>query len=116
MAAGKLDKLVRIRAWQDMPDAGFGIEQTFDAGVDAWAEIKPTKGAVYYGAKQVGNEVTHLIVMRISSTVQESTVTPNHVIDETKAGLRYRVKRAMNAEGKGRFLHVECELLGAINA
>ncbi|RJG06252.1 head-tail adaptor protein [Noviherbaspirillum cavernae] len=114
MSAGKLNKQVKIRAWQDMPAAAFGIEQTFDAGIDAWASIEPTKGSVYYGAKQTGNDVTHLIAMRISSSVREATVTPNHVIDDVTAGLRYRVKRSMDAKGNGRFLHVECELLGAI--
>jgi SPP1 family predicted phage head-tail adaptor len=113
MAAGKLKDRLRIRAWQDLPDASFSIEQTFDPGIDAWGSVEPLKGSVFYGAKQIGNDVTHLIVMRISSKVQESTVTPNHVIDDVVAGLRYRVKRSMNAKGKGRFLHVECELLGA---
>lgn len=114
MRIGKLDKRVTIRTWQDVPAAGFGIEQTFEAGFEVSASIDPVKGAVYYGAKQTGNDVTHLIGMRISPAVNEATITPAKVIE--CAGLRYRVKRSMDDKGQGRLLNVECELLGVINA
>ncbi|HVL75308.1 MAG TPA: head-tail adaptor protein [Noviherbaspirillum sp.] len=114
MAAGRLNKRLRIRAWQDNPSGMADIEPTYSAGMEVWAGVEPTRGSVYYGAKQTGDDVTHLITMRLSPTVNERTVTPSHVIDDEVAGTRYRVKRSMDLKGQGRWLQIEAELLGAI--
>jgi hypothetical protein len=48
--AGELNKLVKIRRWQDTPDSGFGIEQTFDAGLDVWAKRSPVSSGIFFGS------------------------------------------------------------------
>jgi head-tail adaptor len=109
---GEMDKRVRIRAWQDVPDAGFGIEQTFDEGREVWAKVLPVGSAVFLGSMQVDSSITHQAFVRYSPEVNERTVTAAHVVE---LGLdRYRVKRANAYKGQKNFLFIELELLGAI--
>jgi len=111
---GKLNKRGTIRRWQDVPDAvTFGIEQTFDAGQEVWCGIEPVGSAIFWGTAQVENGVTHRAIVRRSSTVTETIITGEHVLESE--GLRYRIKRASDLNGAGRFVVLECEALGAIN-
>lgn len=112
MRIGQLDRHVVIRRWQDQPDAGFGIEQEFDPGIAAWAKIVPVGTAIFYGSKQVGEGVTHRVTLRRTSSLSETSITGEHVVDA--AGYRYRVKRASALEGGREALLLDVELLGVI--
>lgn len=111
---GELTDRVTIRLWQDMPDSGFGIAPTFDAGTPVWAKLLPVGSAIYYGAMQVGEGVTHQAWVRYSPSIYERTVTAQHVVEFNNQ--RYRVKRANKWRGLKNFLFIELELLGDIAA
>lgn len=110
--AGALDRRVTLRRWQDIPNAAFGVDQTYDAGVTVWASIEPVGSAIFWGTQQIENGVTHRVTARRSSAINELTVTGEHVVEH--GGLRYRVKRASDLNGAGRFVVLEVEALGAI--
>lgn len=109
-AAGELNKLVRIRLWQDVPDTGFGIEQTFDSGFDVWAKRSPVSSGIFFGSKQVNEAVTDRFVVRRSARVTEALIGGQHVVEH--GGLRYRVKRTLPYEGDAVFVVIDTELLG----
>jgi len=110
---GKLSKRATLRRWQDVPNATFGIDQTFDVGIDAWANIEPVGSAIFWGTQQIESGVTHRIIVRKSSDITEQKITGEHVVE--CSGLRYRVKRASDLNGSGRFVVIECELMGGID-
>ncbi|SAL20652.1 Phage head-tail joining protein [Caballeronia cordobensis] len=110
--AGELNKLVKIRRWQDIPDAGFGIEQTFDAGFDVWAKRAPVSSGIFFGSMQVNSAVTDRFIVRRSARVTEASITGEHVVEH--GGLRYRVKRTLPLDGDAVFVAIDAELLGAI--
>jgi head-tail adaptor len=112
MRIGTLTRRVVIRRWQDMPDAGFGIEQEFDPGIPAWASIVPVGATIFYGAKQTGEGVTHRVTIRRRPGLTETEITGEHVVDAE--GLRYRVRRASAWQGEGEAVLLDVELLGKI--
>lgn len=112
---GELDKFVRIRAWQDEADGGTGIEQTYDAGVEAWARIEPTGAALFYGTQQVEAGVTHRLATWRTSQLNADVIGGGHVVDHGGVGgLRYRVRRAMDINGQRAFVLLDLEQLGVI--
>ncbi len=104
---GELNRLVTIRRWQDMPNAAFGVDQTFDAGVSLWAKVEPVAGVIYYGTKQTGENVTHRFTIRY-----RTDISAEHVIEY--AGNRYRIQRVSDLNGAHRFTVMEAQELGAI--
>lgn len=108
----EFDKRVLVRRWQDVPDAGFGIEQTFDAGVRLWAKVDPVSSGIFFGSQQLEQAVTHRFTVRRSSQITEATITAEHVVEY--AGQRYRVKRTIALEGRRERVALDTELLGAI--
>lgn len=110
--AGDLNRRVTLRKWQDVVDSGFGIDQTFDAGATVWASVEPVGSAIFWGSQQIENGVTHRIVARRTATINEASITGEHVAEY--AGMRYRVKRASDINGERRFVVLEVEVLGAI--
>jgi hypothetical protein len=112
---GELDKFVRVRAWQDEPSAGMGIDQTYDAGVDAWARIEPTGSALFYGTAQVETGITHRAVTWRTSQLNADVIGGSHVIDHGgNGGMRYRVRRATDINGRQSFVLFDLEQLGVI--
>jgi SPP1 family predicted phage head-tail adaptor len=109
---GELTDRIKIRRWQDQPDAGFGIEPTFDGGIDVWAKVLPVGSAIFFGAMQVGEGITHQVLVRYSPSVNEATVTEQHIFELDDQ--RYRIKRANKFKGQKNFLFIEAELLGDI--
>jgi len=109
---GEFDKRVLIRLWQDEPDADTGIDQTFDAGVPAWARIEPTGSALFYGTAQVETTVTHRLATWRTARVNADVITGAHVVDH--GAMRYRVRRATDINGERAFVLLDLEQLGAI--
>jgi hypothetical protein len=109
---GQLDKLVRVRLWQDEPDAGTGIDQTFDVGVEAWARIEPTGSALFYGTAQVETSVTHRLATWRTAQLNADVISGAHVVDH--GAMRYRVKRATDLNGQRDFVLLDLEQLGTI--
>lgn len=111
---GELQRRVKIRPWTDTANAGFAITPTFDAGISRWAKLVPIRGVAYWGGKQIGEDVTHIIWLRYGTGTKPSDITGQHVIEHTQDNRRYRVVRATNAGDAGLFTVVECKDLGAI--
>lgn len=109
---GELNKRVQIRKWQDVPDVDEGIEQTYNAGVPAWARIDPVGSALFYGLQQVETTVTHRLAAWRTPQINADVIGGSHVVDH--AGMRYRVRRATDLNGGGVFVLLDLEQLGAI--
>ena len=109
---GEFDKRIRIRLWQDQPDAGTGIDQTYDAGVPAWARIVPAGAALFYGTAQVESGVTHRLATWRTASVNADVIGGAHVVEH--GGMRYRVRRATDINGERAFVLLDLEQLGSI--
>jgi SPP1 family predicted phage head-tail adaptor len=111
--SGKLNRLVTIKLWSDVPDAEFAITPTYDAGHKVFAAHLPVGTATMALAMQIGEKVTDKFVVRFRAGVIEShLITNNHVVE--KNGLRYRVKGTSPLEGGREFVVIDTEMLGII--
>ena len=108
---GELDKLVKIRTWSDTP-AGFGLQQNFGDDQDVWARIDPAGSALFYGTQQITPGVTDRLATWRTSTVNARSVTGQHVVEHD--GMRYRVKRVTDINGRQDYVLMDLELLGVI--
>jgi len=111
-AAGELDRRIAIRTQVDMPAMGAAITQSFTTLATVWAKHQPVGSAIFFGTKQVGEDVTDRFIVRRNTTVNEQTVSANHVIEF--AGNRYRVRRASDLEGARQYTMIETECLGNV--
>lgn len=109
-SAGELNRRVAIKRWQDMPAMGGGISVADTLVATVWAKIEPVGGALYFGARQVGEDVTDRIFMRRNAVINERSVTGEHVCECD--GQRYRVRRASAVNGGKVWLMLEVECLG----
>ena len=110
--AGDLNRRIVIKSQSDIPAMGAAITQNFTTVASMWAKHQPVGGAIFFGTKQVGEDVTDRFIMRRNTTINEQTITANHVIDF--AGSRYRVRRASDLEGARQFTMIEAECLGNV--
>jgi hypothetical protein len=111
-AAGELNRYIAIKAQTDMPAMGAAITQSFLLVSNAWAKHQPVGAAIFFGTKQVGEGVTDRFIVRRNSTINEQTVTANHVVEINNT--RYRVRRASDLEGARQFTMIEAECLGNV--
>jgi head-tail adaptor len=112
--AGELNKRVTIKQWSDAPNAAFSLDQSFTDPIDRWAKVEPVGALAHYAAKQVSDTLTHRITVRQDSQTKPELFTTAVVIEHKQR--RYRVLRATDLLGAGRFTQVECTDLGAIEA
>ena len=66
---GQLRHRVVIALRQDVPDAFTSLQATFSNPKPFWAGIFPVSGATYIGSQQVGDLVTHRIVVRYQAGI-----------------------------------------------
>lgn len=111
---GEMKRRVRIRVWSDAAAAGFGIDQSFDAGQTIWARLQPAGTALFYGTQQIEPGMTHRLACWRSSTVNALVITRDHVAEH--GGIRYRVLRVTDLEGDRQFVVMDLEQLGVIPA
>lgn len=112
-SVGELNKLAKIRVWQDIPDAGTSIDPTFDAGIDAWCRITPAGSALFYGTEQVTSGVTHYLAAWRTEQVNADVVGGGHVVEY--GGMRYRVQRVHDFEGGRVWVLMDLQQLGRID-
>lgn len=111
-STGALNRRILLRRWQDVADTGFSIDQTFDPGTTVWGSLEPVGSAIYWGSQQIEQGVTHRLIVRRTAAINEHSITGEYVAEHL--GIRYRVRRASDLNGEGRFLVLEVESLGAI--
>jgi SPP1 family predicted phage head-tail adaptor len=107
---GELTRRLAIKRRQDMPAMGGGVTPSYTTVATVWAKIEPVGGALFFGAKQVGEEVTDRVFMRRTAALTEHTITGEHECE--CAGQRYRVRRASAVNGGKVWLMIEVENLG----
>lgn len=62
--AGELDTRITVRIRNDTPSADAGLESAYITVAKRWAKLVPLGTAVYTGAKQTGDDLTHRIIFR----------------------------------------------------
>lgn len=110
--AGELQRRILVRLWSDIPNAAFGVDQTYDAGTPLWAKVEPVYGIAIRAGMNTGEVPTHLFWVRYGAATQPEDFTANHVIDWR--GRRYRVLNAINVAGADRFTRISAKDIGAI--
>ena len=110
--AGELQRRIIIRLWTDVPNVGFGVDQTFDVGIPRWAKVEPIYGIAIRAGMNTGEVPTHLFWIRYGPDTQPEDLTASHVIEWR--GRRYRVLDALNVANADRFTRISAKDLGAI--
>ncbi len=105
--AGDLNKRIAIRTWQDVPNAQMGSDVQYGAPLFVWACVHPVGGAIYYGAQQIGEAVTHRFIVRTGADV-----TAQHIIEWDDK--RFRIRRVNKMAEALHFTVIEVEELGKI--
>ncbi len=108
----QLNRRVLLRLRTEVPNASFGVDETFDAGRQVWAKVEPVHGLTIRYGMQTGEVPTHLFWIRYTPTTQPQDITASHVFDWQ--GRRYRVIDAINVDDRQRFTRVSVKDLGAI--
>lgn len=107
---GDLNRRLVIKRRQDMPAMGGGVTPSYTTVATVWAKVEPVGGALFFGTKQVGEEVTDRVFIRRTSPLTERTITGEHECECD--GQRYRVRRASAVNGGKRFVMLEVENIG----
>lgn len=111
--AGELNRLISLRVQTDVPNAAYGLDQTFSAGTPLWAKHEPVHSLAIRSGMQTGEAPTDFFwVRRATGLTQPEDITAAHVIDWD--GQRYRVLEAIDANGERRFTRITAKLLGSI--
>ncbi len=110
--AGELQRRIKIRLWSDIPNAAFGVDPAYDAGIDRWAKVEPIYGIAIRAGMNVGEVPTHLFWVRYGPDTQPEDFTGSHVVEWR--GRRYRVLDAINVAGADRFTRISAKDLGVI--
>lgn len=112
MDPGELNRLGRLRAQTDQPNNMFGLDQTFDAGVQRWVKLDPIRGLVVRQGEQIGEQPTHFIWMRYSDQVRAELISQTHVVDVL--GRRFRVIDAINVGDAREWVRLTTKDIGPI--
>jgi len=110
--AEELNRSVRLRVWSDVPNAAFGLDQTFDVGRKLFAKVDPIYGLSIRAGAQTGEVPTHLFWIRYGTGTRPQDITASHVFEWQNR--RYRVIDAINVGDMQRFTQVSVKDLGAI--
>lgn len=109
---GQLNRRITLRQWSDVPNAAFGLDQTFDAGITRWAKVEPVHGLAIRAGMQTGETPTHLFFVRYGAGTKPEQLTASHVVEWQ--GRRYRVLDTINVEDKNEYTRITAKDLGAI--
>lgn len=109
-STGEKNRRVLIRKFSDAPNIAFGTTQTVDVGIYRWAKITAVSGALFWGTKSVGDDISHRLWIEYGTGTEPKNITGEHVIEHD--GSRYRVKRASDWEDARLHTMIEVTLLG----
>lgn len=110
--AGDLNRRIQIRLQTDVPNAQFGVDQTFDAGIWRWAKKEPIHSIAIRAGMNTDEAPTDLFWVRWSTGTKPADFTASHVIDY--AGRRYRVLDTIDVDDLHQFTRITAKDLGAI--
>jgi head-tail adaptor len=63
-AIGELNRRIQIRLRTDVPNASFGIDETYDVGIPRWAKKEPVHSLAIRSGQNTGEEPTDLFWVR----------------------------------------------------
>jgi hypothetical protein len=110
--AGDLNRRILIRVQTDVPNAQFGVDQTFDAGIWRWAKKEPIYSIAIRAGMNVPEAPTDLFWVRWATGTKPVDFTSSHVIDY--AGRRYRVLDSIDVDDLHQFTRITAKDLGGI--
>jgi SPP1 family predicted phage head-tail adaptor len=110
---GELNRRILVRLWTDVPNASFGVDQSFDAGITLWAKVEPVRGVATRMAMATLEEPTHSFWVRFSFSMPAEYYAQNRVIEYR--GRRFRILDAQNFQDANRFVRITAKDLGAID-
>jgi SPP1 family predicted phage head-tail adaptor len=102
MEIGKLRHRVQIQSYSEMQDSTHKTLKTWATTHTVWADINPVKGLVTFDTKQIGEGVTHKIIIRY----QPYITSENWVYFNSR---RFRIRLVLNIQERNRFLELLCE-------
>ena len=103
-AAGELNRRVTIRLRNDEPTDDMSLASAYLEVAQRWAKIEPLGTAVYAGAVQIGEAMTHRITFP-----KINGLTRAHEI--TRGAQVFRVRRVTDLNGRGVYTVVDVEEL-----
>jgi len=112
ITSGQLIRRIVIKLWADVPNAAFGLDQTFDAGITRWAKHEPIHGLTLRAGAQTGEAPTDLFFVRRGTGAKPEDLTAAHVIEYN--GYRYRVVDSIDVDGARQFTRITAKQLEAL--
>ena len=110
--AGEYKRRIVIRVWADVPNAAFGVDQTFDEGLRRWAKKEPVHSLAIRAGAQTGEVPTHFFWVRYGTGTRPEDITTSHVIEHDDR--RYRVLGSINVDDADVCTRIEAKDIGAI--
>ncbi|MDO9236002.1 MAG: phage head closure protein [Aquabacterium sp.] len=110
--AGEFNRRVHLCLWSEMPNAAFGLDQTYDPGINRWAKVEPVYSLTIRAGMNTGETPTHLFWLRYGTGTKPADITASHVIEHD--GRRYRVMDSIDVDDRRIFTRISAKDLGAI--
>lgn len=111
-SAGELNRRILIRLQTDVPNAEFGVDQTYSTGIYRWAKKEPIHSIAIRAGVNTDEAPTDLFWVRWGTGTKPTDFTGAHVIDF--GGRRYRVLDSIDVDDKHQFTRITAKDLGAI--
>ncbi|MGY1490725.1 phage head completion protein [Methylobacillus pratensis] len=115
MGAGALRERIRIKKREGQPTMGGGVHEHYCLVAEVWAEMVPVGNALFFGAIQIAESVTHSFKVRMDASIglTRHGIGGDHVIEcrDGDAWYRYRVKRSDELKSERHHLLIQTELL-----
>jgi SPP1 family predicted phage head-tail adaptor len=109
---GELNRKIRIRLWTDVPNATFGLTQTFDEGFKRWAKKEPINSLALLHGAHTSETPTDLFWVRYASLTRPEDLTTEHVVELD--GKRYRILSVVDVDDQNLFTRIAAKYLEAI--
>lgn len=107
--AGELNRRIQISEWQDKPVDDAALKPAGTPVFSCWAKVVPASDATYMGSVQIGETVTHrIIVRRVPGMTTPEQFGKQHLVACGRE--KYLVRKAQDLEGARRFTLLSVEL------
>jgi phage head-tail adaptor, putative, SPP1 family len=110
MTIGSMRQRVNIQTLAANPvQEASGLRDLYTTIATVWASVEPVSGNTEFASKQIGEEVTHRVVIRY-----RSDVTAENWI--SWRGRRFRIRKVRDLEERRRYQILDCEEASKENA
>lgn len=112
LTTGDLNRRIAIKPWSDVPNAAFGLDQTFGTGIERWAKHEPVHGIAIRAGMQTAEVPTDLFYVRAGTGTRPQDIGTAQVVEF--GGMRYRIIDSLDVDGAGRFTRITTKQLGPV--